>query len=157
MSLIIVTATAPILTTATVSLFGELTTVTTNVFTIFGLPGQAVTIFPLTVTAGELKYTPYPTGSTLPPLYTVTLNEVGTFVQAPSGTVWTRVFYDETGNAAEPILAYWGEPYVPEEKVVVLPSTNDGWSSWSKSQKVLMCVGLVLFVFANVASMVVLP
>lgn len=78
----------------------------------------------------------------------MTVNEVDAFVQALSGTVWTRVFYDETGNAAKPILAYWGEPYVPEEKVMVLPSTNDGWSNWSKSQKVLMCVGLVLFVFA---------
>jgi hypothetical protein len=111
MSRIIVTATAittaPVLITATASLFGKPTTVTTNVFiTIFGLPGQTVTIFPPTVTAGEPKYTPYPTSSTLPPLYTVTLNEVGAFVQAPSGTVGTRVFYGETGNAAEPILAY---------------------------------------------------
>jgi len=139
MALTIVTATAittaPLLITATASLFGEPTTVTTNVFTTaFGLPGQTVTIFPPTVTAEEPKYTPYRTGSRLPPFYTVTVNEVDAFVQAPSGTVWTRVFYDETGNAAEPILAYWGEPYVPEEKV--------------QKSKGLISVGLVLFVFA---------
>jgi hypothetical protein len=56
----------------------------------------------------------------------MTVNEVDAFVQAPSGTVWRRVFYDETGDAVELTLAYWGEPYVREEKVMVLPSTNDG-------------------------------
>jgi len=56
----------------------------------------------------------------------MTVNEVDAFVQAPSGTVWRRVFYDEAGDAAEPILAYWVEPYVREEKVMVLLSTNDG-------------------------------
>jgi hypothetical protein len=128
----------------------EPTTVTTNVLnTISGLPGQTVTIFPQKVIAGEPQYTPYPTGSILPPLHTVTVTKVDAFIQASGGTVWTKVVYDEAGNAAVPTLAYWGEPYVPEEKVMVLPSTNDGWSSWSKSQKVVMCAELVLFVFAT--------
>ena len=109
---------------------------------------QTITTFPPAVAAGEPKYTPYPTGSIFPPLYTVTVIKVDASVQTPGGTVWTRVFDDETGNAAGPILAHWGEPYVPEEKVMVLPSTNGGWSSWSKSQMVLIRVRLVLFVFA---------
>ena len=135
MSLITVAATAittnPALITTTASLFGKQTTVTTSAFTtIFDLPGQTVTISPPIVTAGEPKDTPYPTGSIPLPLYTVTVTEVDAFVQATGGTVWTRVLYDETGVACAcadtSILG--GEPYVPGQKVVVLPSTYDGWS-----------------------------
>jgi hypothetical protein len=73
---------------ATASLFGELTAVATKDFTtIFSLPGQTVTIFPPTVTAGELQYPPYLMGSILPPLYAVTVTEVDAFVQAPGGTI----------------------------------------------------------------------
>jgi hypothetical protein len=131
MSFIAVTATeittAPVLITATASPFREPTTVTTSVFaTIFGLLDQTVTIFPQTVTAVGPQYTPYPMGSILPPLYTVTVAKVDAFVQASGGTVWTSVVYDEAGNVAMPTPVYWGEPYVPEEEtVVVLLSTND--------------------------------
>ena len=79
----------------------------TNSFaTIFGLPDQTVTNFPPTVTAGEIQYAPYQTGSILPPLYTATVTEVNAFVQAHGGTVQTRVTCDETGNATVPTLAY---------------------------------------------------
>jgi hypothetical protein len=85
----------------------------------------------------------------------VTVTEVDAFVQAPCGTVWTRVIYDETGNAAVPTLAYWGEPHVPEEKVMVLPSTNDG-ALIQKSKGCAVCwIGIVCV--RNFASMVVVP
>jgi hypothetical protein len=138
--------TVPVLITATANLFGEPTTVTTNVFTtIAGLPGQTVTIFPPPVTAGETQYTPFLTDPTLPPPYTVTVTEIDVFVQAPAGSIWTRVFYDEPGNAAAPTP---NEPCVPGEKVLVLPDLNSGWSSWSTSERAGLCAGVVLFVLA---------
>jgi hypothetical protein len=130
MSFIAVTATeittAPVLITATASPFREQTTVTTSVFAaVFGLLDQTVTIFPQTVTAVGPQYTPYPMGSILLPLYTVTVAKVDAFVQASGGTVRTSVVYDEVGNMAVPTPAYWGELCMSEEKMMVLPSTND--------------------------------
>jgi hypothetical protein len=152
MSLVPVTATAittvTVVITATASLLGQPTTVTTNIFTtVIGLPGQTVTILPPPVTVGDPQST-FVQGSTLPPLYTVTVTEVDAFVQAPGGSIWTRVIYDETGNAAAPTPVSWNEPYLPGEKVLVLPDLNIGWSSWSTGQKAGLCAGVVLIILA---------
>lgn len=141
--------TVPVLVTAIASLFDKPTTTTTNVFTtIIGLPGQTITILPTPMTDGEPQYNPLPAGSTPPPLYTVTVTEVNAFVQAPGGPIWTRILYDETGDATAPTQTTWIEPYVPGEKVLVLPEMNNGWNSWSTAERAGMCAGVVLFVLA---------
>jgi hypothetical protein len=150
MSLVVVTATAitkvAVLITATANLLGQATTVTTNIVTtIIGLPGQTVTILPLQVTVGDPQST-FVQGSTLPPLYTATVTEVDAFVRASGGSIWTRVIYDETGNAAARTSTSWNESYVPAEKVLEFPDLNNGWSSWSTGEKAGLCAGVVLIV-----------
>jgi hypothetical protein len=152
MSLVIVTATAittvPVLVTATASLFGQPATVTSNVFTtVVGLPGQTITVFPPPITAGEPQFMPLVQDSALPqPLYTVTVTEIDAFVQAPGGTIWTTIFYDETANAVAPTPTSWNEPYTPGEEVLVLPDLNSGWNSWSTGERAGLCAGVVLVV-----------
>ena len=80
-------------------------------------------------------------------MYTVTVTEVDAFVQAPGGSIWTRIFYDDTGDAAAPTPT-WFEPSVPGEKVLVLPDMNSGGNSWSSAERAGLCAGVVLFVLA---------
>lgn len=152
MSLVTVTATAtttvPVIVTATASLFGQPTTVTTNIYTtVVGLPGQTVTIFPPPDTAGESQFVPFIQESTVQqPQYTVALTQIDAFVQAPGGSIWTMISYEETEYMAAPTSTSWNEPYVSGEKVLVLPDLNSGWGSWSTGEKAGLCAGVVLIV-----------
>lgn len=144
------TATVLVAVTATASLFGQPTTVTTNVYTtVMGLPGQTVTISPPPDSAGEPQFVPFVQESTvLQPQYTVTVTEIDAFIQAPGSSIWTTVFYDETENMAAPTPTSWSEPYVPREKVLALPDLNSGWASWSTGERAGLCAGVVLIVLA---------
>lgn len=152
MALVTITATAittvPVLVTATASLFGLPTTVTTYIYTtIIGLPGQTVTIIPPPDTAGAPQATPFaPDPTLLQPQYTITVTEIDAFVEAPNGNVWTSIFYDESGNAGVPTPTSSIEPNVPGEKVIMLPDLNSGWASWSTGEKAGLCAGVVLVV-----------
>ena len=78
----------------------------------------------------------------------MTVTEVDAFVQVADGSIWTRVFYDETDDSAAPTPMNWVQPYVPGEKILVLPALNSGWSSWSEGDRAGLCAGVVLLVLA---------
>lgn len=141
--------TVPFLATATASLFGEPTTITVSVLTtLLGLPGQTITIHPPPVAAGAPQYTPFLTFSTLLPLFTATVTQADVVAQAPGGSIWTTVFYYESGDAAAPTPTSWNEPYVPGGKMLVLPDPRSGWSSWSTGEKAELCAVVALLVLA---------